>query len=49
MNTPAEADTADQVGSYESVTAATLALGSKTYTGTVAGGGGDTAPPVHAE
>lgn len=36
-------DQPEQVRAYETVTAATMTLGSKTYTGTVAAGGGNPA------
>ncbi|MEU4215865.1 hypothetical protein [Actinoplanes sp. NPDC026623] len=40
MDTRKTNDRVETVTTYESVTAATMALGSKTYTGTVSAGGG---------
>jgi hypothetical protein len=40
VDTSKTSDQVETVTTYESVTAATMALGSKTYSGTVSAGGG---------
>jgi hypothetical protein len=49
VTTTSTTEAPDRVGTYDSVTAATVRLGSKTYSGTVASGAGDTPPPARSD